>query len=122
MFTKKTKSGVSNALKQISRSFYNDAFAIIAKGMTDTVLEAKAVHRFKPQTGNLERSIVSEMQRAGTIIQGKVMLKDSIADYGYWVTKGHGTWSSDPFLANAKDKHFPLIKNRIKVLLKKLMR
>lgn len=118
---KKKGSGVSESLRRISHNFYHDAFEIIVAGMTNTVLEAKATHRFCPQTGNLERSILSDVKRCGKEIVGKVYLEDSIAVYGKYIHRGFKSWTPDPFLETAKDKYFPQIKSAIEAKLKQLV-
>lgn len=115
------KNEVSESIKRISRSFNNDAFEIISNGMTDTVLEAKATHRFTARSGNLERSVISEMKRSDKDIQGSVLLKDSIALYGKYIHNGFKSWSPDPFLRISTEKFFPLIINEIKAKIEQLI-
>jgi hypothetical protein len=64
--------------------------------------EARNKHRYESHTRKLEQSVqwkVSSDDKVGT-----VYLEDSIANYGIYVAKGHGTWAPDNFMEDALAK------------------
>lgn len=93
---------VIGALGNLSDDIVRDVTRDAVHPMLDRVKNvAKIVHRFKRRTGTLQRSIrVLKRVRGGTVMQdGK------IADYGYWVHEGHGTWAPDRFFTNAWERN-----------------
>jgi hypothetical protein len=110
----KTKKGVSDELNRKFLLFNQEFYRIIGQGLQVAVTEARLLHRFKTRTGNLERSIMSDIKKEQDNIIGKLFLQPSIADYGKWVHNGHGSWQPDTFLLNAKNKWFAIIDQKIK--------
>lgn len=113
MKVKKVNSGVSSALKKKSLSFNREVNSIILQCLTEAVLEAKANHRFKARSGNLERSIMSDVSKDGNNIIGKLFLQDTIAEYALYIHRGFRSWAPDPFLREAKEKWFKMISEKI---------
>jgi hypothetical protein len=64
--------------------------------------EAMKDHRYETHTRKLEESVQWKISSDGKV--GEVYLDDSIADYGKWVIRGHGTWAPDEFLEKALTK------------------
>lgn len=79
----------------------------INAGVTDGLQEffdhakqmAKAIHRFKNRTGNLESSIKTRVYK----YTGKLYIDLKKAHYGIYVHEGHGTWKPDRFIYDATD-------------------
>jgi hypothetical protein len=62
--------------------------------------QARRVHRYKRNTGTLERSIVSRKTKEG----GTVFINEGACDYGKYVHMGQRSWNPDQFIFDAFDK------------------
>ncbi len=91
---------VPAALNKLSGTLYNDVVTQAIHPYLEKVKEkAKKEHRYKRRTGTLERAVNTEKTQNG----GSVFIDDSIAPYGEFVHRGHGTWNADEFLYEAQD-------------------
>lgn len=61
------------------------------KGLRAIQIDARLHHRFKTNTGKLERSIQEDVDGSG--LSGKVWLEESVASYGKFVHDGTGTFA-----------------------------
>ena len=82
----------------------------LGQGMAGIQIDARQHHRFKTQTGALERSVLSEVDPIK--LQGTVWLEDGVARYGKYIHRGFKSWQADPFLYDAfRRKKKQIIKN-----------
>ena len=58
---------------------------------------ARRNHRYKTDTGFLERSVKSKVDK----LSGTTFLDDGIADYGKYIHEGFKSWRPDQFLYRA---------------------
>lgn len=61
--------------------------------------QARSSHRFKTRSGNLERSVQSEVKN----LTSEIYLEPGIAVYGRRIHEGYGKWNPDQFLYRAAE-------------------
>lgn len=86
----------------------------------DIVKDANRQHRFKPQSGNLERSIKYRISITPKRIISFLFLDNRIANYGKYIHNGFKSWKPDPFLFNAVENKIKTLKTFIKLKMKQL--
>jgi hypothetical protein len=67
--------------------------------------EAKNIHRYKSQTGNLERATKYNKSKNGA----KIYIDDVKAKYGKYIHDGFKKWAPDQFIDKAVDNNMELI-------------
>lgn len=92
---------------RINKEAVNELKGIVAQVQQ----EARKTHRFRSRTGRLENSVQTLIDPSN--ISGEVYLESDIADYGLYVTEGHGSWSGDKFLDESLNKKEPEIVDRL---------
>lgn len=95
-----------NAMKLAPKQVRNEVYIAMKKQLVKVVEYAQDHHRFKPDSGDLEKAIYSEFDEA--TLAGEVGVDDGLAVYGKWIhdgfnmdDKGEGGWQPDPFVDNA---------------------
>jgi hypothetical protein len=102
-----------------SKLKFNDLVKLVENVSFDIVIEAKRTHRFKAQTGNLERSVKNNIETKQNRIISIFQLDNKIANYGKYIHNGFRSWKPDPFLLQAIITRTTFIKRQIRILMKK---
>ena len=90
----KGRDKLLEALKRLPRETKGELRVEMKRFTRDVRVQSTRGHRFTARSGNLERSVKSEVSRDGT--EGQVYLDTGIAHYGPWLHDG-----TDPFIIQA---------------------
>lgn len=119
----KMKLDKEGALGKISNaaSFRSKIMGVLKRYVTKIVREAQTVHRFKSQTGFLERSVISELNSLSDRIVVSVLSSPTIASYGQHIHNGFRSWRPDPFITKAFEKFIPQIRSDINKIIEEAL-
>jgi len=91
----------SEIAKNYTDDYYKTLRVGIKQGLTIIAESARANHRFKNDTYNLQnRSILEDTEKIDQLI-GAVKIDNVQASYGARIHQGFATWEPDPFIFNA---------------------
>lgn len=113
IIVRKISSGISDDFVKKIQFLQNSIIPTIESSMVEAEAEARANHRFKNRTGNLESNILSETVKTENGVDSKLYIHDR-ASYGVYVHDGHRSWEPDPFIREPFFKFVEKIDNEIK--------